>query len=452
MKKKTILEILYSVDERFLLKYFKLLNNINLYYSEELKQKKYLSKIEFNKIKKHSNFLLKKEFKNLLKKNYTRGYYFEFEKSFIKECGIEIAGKMHIGRSRNELDSCIARMMMRSNLVNFSQSTLNIIKTLVQKFSDNNNYFPYFTQNQPASFIKINHYFNNVILSTYDYLEKILIGKSSIYFSPLGACGLNGSDFNLNYKKISKNLKFRFMEKNSIKSISDYEYLIYYVNLVNIVVVKLSRMFHDFIFFQSYEIGYIKFNKEYAGKSSYFPHKSNPYLIEKCLSLSNELINYNNLLSNGLRKTINSNSYEFKNLIFQTDLFFEKFSDFANISVKVVENINFNINLINDNNYDFLYISSLQNQIISTNKKANLRTENSNLNKLYSKNHNLEDVINYVKKKYPESFKNLNLKKFKKKINKFNQFGYGSNDRKATFTKKKHYGIIKFLENKINKL
>ena len=80
-------------------------------------------------------------------------------------------------------------------------------------------------------------------------MEKILSERSSIYSSPLGSCGLNGSDFNLNYENFKK-LKFKDMEKNSIKSVSDYEYLIYYINLANIIVTKLSRMFHDFIFFK----------------------------------------------------------------------------------------------------------------------------------------------------------------------------------------------------------
>lgn len=447
MRKKTIFEILYSVDKKYILLYFKLLNKINLSYSEELKQKNYLSKIEYYKIKKHSKFLSQQNFKNLLNKNYPRGYYFEFEKSFVKKYGIDIAGKMHIGRSRNELDSCISRMMMKSNLANFSQNTLDIVKIIVEKFSNNDNYFPYFTQNQPASFVKINHYFNNVLFTIYDYLEKILTEKSSIYLSPLGACGLNGSDFDLNYKKISRKLKFRFMEKNSIKSVSDYEYLIYYINIANILVVKLSRMFHDFVFFQSYEINYIKLNKKYSGKSSYFPHKSNPYLIEKCLSLSNELINFNSLISNGLRKTINSNSYEFKNLIFQTYSFFVKFSDFAGVSVKVLENTNFNINLVNNNDYDFLYLSSFQNQIILSNKKANLRSVNSEINKIYNKNNDLKDVISFIQKKYPKSFKNLNIETFKIKKIKLNQFGYGSNDKKAIFSKNDHHKKIKFLEN-----
>jgi argininosuccinate lyase len=449
MINKPLFKILYSNDKKFIINYFKFLSQINLNYSEELKDKKILSNDEFLKIKKFTNFLIKTNYKSIIKKSYSRGYYIQFEKSFVRNLGIDIAGKMHIGRSRNELDSCISRMMMRSNIKNFVINTTDIASLIVSRFSENKNYFPYYTQNQPASFIKVNHYFNNILLSIYNYLDKFLITQSSIYCSPLGACGLNGSDFNLNYRKISKKLGFKEMEINSIKSVSDYEYLIYYVNIANIVVIKLSRMLHDFMFFQSYEINIIKINKKYSGKSSYFPHKGNPYLIEKCLSLSNELINYNNLLSNGLRKTINSNTFEIKNLIYETKLFFDKYNNFSVIAQEILKNIQFNDDLINNKKYNFLLLSSIQNQIIKNYKKTDLRSINNNLNKIYNENINWKNVIKYVVKHFPRITKNMDVKKLENNLHKFYKFGYGSNDKKGKLEKKYHLKIIKLFLKKI---
>ena len=452
LKKKNIYEILYSTNTDFLFNYFDFLNKINLYHCDELLKKKFLTKVQFIKIKKQARYLSKKDYKPLIKKIYKRGYYFEFENYFKRKCGTDIAGKMHIGRSRNEIDSCISRLLMKRNLSSFCKNVINITTTLVNNFSENSNYFPYYTQNQPASFVRVNHYFNNIIFTLYEYLDKIFSSNSSINHSPLGSCGLNGSDFNLNYKKISRKLNFKFMEKNSIKSVSDYEYLIYYINLSNIIITKLSRMFHDFIFFQSYEINYIKLSKKYSGKSSYFPHKSNPYLIEKCLSLSNELNNYNNLISNGLRKTINSNSFEFKNLIYQSYNFFDKFSDFINISKKILDNTHFNEKILDNKYYDFLYLTTIQNQMIKFDKSLNLRSVNNEINKIYKKNNDLSDVILYVKKKYSKIFKNLNIYKIRKNKNKFQKFGYGSNDKKARFDRKYHYKKINLFLKRIEKL
>ena len=46
MKNKTLYEILYASDKNFILKYFKILDDINLNYCEELKTKKILYKFK----------------------------------------------------------------------------------------------------------------------------------------------------------------------------------------------------------------------------------------------------------------------------------------------------------------------------------------------------------------------------------------------------------------------
>ena len=104
MKIKNILEKVYRSDKGFLISYFSELDKINTYYCQALLKKKYLDNKELLKIKKISNILKKNNYKNLIKKNYDRGYYFEYENFFKKKIGKNISGKLHIGRSRNDLN------------------------------------------------------------------------------------------------------------------------------------------------------------------------------------------------------------------------------------------------------------------------------------------------------------------------------------------------------------
>ena len=66
-------------------------------------KKKYLNSDELSKIRKISNFLKNNKYKKLIKKKYERGFYFEYENFFKKKIGGNISGKLHIGRSRNDL-------------------------------------------------------------------------------------------------------------------------------------------------------------------------------------------------------------------------------------------------------------------------------------------------------------------------------------------------------------
>ena len=108
-----IKKIVYRNEQKFLEDYFNNLNNINDNYCKYLVKKKYLKKEEFIKIIKTSKILKKDKFKALIKSVYERGYYFEYENFFKKKIGENISGKMHIGRSRNDLDSTIAKLILK---------------------------------------------------------------------------------------------------------------------------------------------------------------------------------------------------------------------------------------------------------------------------------------------------------------------------------------------------
>ena len=60
LKKKYLRNTLNSTNTDFLFNYFDFLNKINLYHCDELLKKKYLTKVQFIKIKKHARYLSKK--------------------------------------------------------------------------------------------------------------------------------------------------------------------------------------------------------------------------------------------------------------------------------------------------------------------------------------------------------------------------------------------------------
>ena len=98
-----------------------------------------------------------------------------------------------------------------------------------------------------------------------------------------------------------------------------------------------------------------------------------------------------------------------------------------------MKNITFNKDLSDNKNYEFLYLTSIQNQITRLNTKINIRSLNKELNKIYRKRNNLDDVIFYLNKNYSKILKNLKINQIKNNKKKYNNFGYGSNDKKALF-------------------
>ena len=124
-----ILEKVYKSDRSFLFNYFLELNKITFIYSQALLKKKYLNSDELSKIRKISNFLKNNKYKKLIKKKYERGFYFEYENFFKKKIGGNISGKLHIGRSRNDLT-----LQFQINIKKILQKNLSNQVNLLKKF------------------------------------------------------------------------------------------------------------------------------------------------------------------------------------------------------------------------------------------------------------------------------------------------------------------------------
>jgi argininosuccinate lyase len=431
ISKKKILENVYSSNPSFLFDYFNSLNNINNIFCKNLKKKGYLSFGEFNKILEFSIILKKNNYKNLIKKNYIRGYYFEFENFLKKKIGNTISDKIHIGRSRNDLDATISKIIIKKNLKQTLGAQILLIEKLNNKFSSNETLFPFYTQNQFSSFLSVKHYFNSNILSFIDYTKRSLTNNNFINECPLGACGLNGTSINLDYENISKELGFKNVQLNSHRSVTEYEYFISYINDLNLTVIKWSRILQDFQILHNENNKIIKFNKEFYARSSFYPHKQNIFLIEYALSLCTQLCEYSNLSINLLRKSINSNSFEVKSIIQIGYKYFLQFSNFLDLIDYIISNISFNKVDIFDKKYDQLYLTYFQNYILMQNKKSSFRKINNKIFNEMMSGLSLGEIINknimYSKNKF---FKK-DLIQIKKLLLNANSYGRGPQDPKV---------------------
>ena len=427
-----ILEKVYKADQNFLVSYFSELNKINTVYCTALYKKKYFNLSELSKISKISNFLKKNNYKVLIKKKYDRGYYFEYENFFRKKIGENISGKMHIGRSRNDLDSTIAKLILKKNLKKNLLSQSLLLEKINKKFSSNTILFPFYTQNQFSSFLSVKHYFNSNILSFVDYFKKITQNKNFINECPLGACGLNGSSINIDYNSISKKLGFTNLQSNSHRSVSEYEYYLSYINDLNLSVIKWSRILQDFQILHNENNKIIEFKKEFYGRSSFFPHKQNIFLIEYALSLSNKLCNYSSLIINGIRKCINSNSFEVKSIIQTSYKYFIEYEEFVNLISFIIQNVTFKKIDIFEKKYEHLYFTYFQNYIISKKKNLNIRKINNEIFKQIMKGLSLQEVFLKNKEYLPRSILNKDISKIKYFLLNSNCYGMGPQDKQST--------------------
>lgn len=217
------------------------------------------------------------------------------EHTITKKVGIEIGGKIHTGRSRNDQVATDIRMKVRTELLEVFQVILNLIDILVNLANRNiNTVMVMYTHTQQAQIGNFAHYLISHIDHLYRDIERIISCYKRVNLNPLGSSAIGGSSFNLNRTRTTELLGFDGLVENSIDSISARDFALEAVSVLALIMSNVSRIAEDMILWSTNEFGFIEIADEYASTSSVMPQKKNPCSLELMRARTGRV--YGNLL------------------------------------------------------------------------------------------------------------------------------------------------------------
>ena len=203
------------------------------------------------------------------------------ESIVIQDIGIDIGGKMHTGRSRNDQVILDVRMKLRDDIIDICELIINIIKSLVEKSKEHKNtIISLYTHLQQAQIGTVSHYLLSYSFSLLRDLERISSSFDRINLSPLGSCAIGGTGIPIDRNYTASFLGFRGLLENSIDATSSRDSLIEYLSFLSILMSTLSRIAEDFILWSTSEFNYIELSDRYSSTSSVMPQKKNPDPLE----------------------------------------------------------------------------------------------------------------------------------------------------------------------------
>jgi len=218
------------------------------------------------------------------------------ESIVIQDIGLDIGGKMHTGRSRNDQVILDVRMKLRDDIIDICEFIMNIIKSLVEKSKEHTNtIISLYTHLQQAQIGTVSHYLLSYSFSLLRDLERISSSFDRINLSPLGSCAIGGTGIPIDRNYTASFLGFRGLLENSIDATSSRDSLMEYMSFLSILMSTLSRIAEDFILWSTSEFNYIELADKYSSTSSVMPQKKNPDPLE--ILRSHSSIVTGNLLS-----------------------------------------------------------------------------------------------------------------------------------------------------------
>lgn len=213
--------------------------------------------------------------------------FFMMEAKIGEEIGAELAGKIHIGRSRNDMGIAMYRLVLRKHLLHLLKSSYQLSEVLLtQAERHTETYMTGFTHTQPAQPTTLGHY----LLAIYDVLQRdikrLWESYRTVNQSPMGAAALTTTGFPISRKRMCELLGFDKIIENSYDSIGGADYLLEVSTTIMTCMVNTGRWIQDFLKYVTREFGYFKVADPYVQVSSIMPQKRNPVSIEHSRSLA----------------------------------------------------------------------------------------------------------------------------------------------------------------------
>ena len=206
--------------------------------------------------------------------------HFAVERRLIALLG-PVGKKLHTGRSRNDQVGTDLRLWLRRRLDDLDARVLRFQRALLsQALAQRSTLIPGYTHLQRAQPVCLAHH----LLAYVEMLERdrqrLRDVRGRVNISPLGAAALAGTPVPINRRTTAAALGFDGIYANSLDAVSDRDFAVEFAAAASLVMVHLSRLAEEVIFWASEECGFVQLSDRCATGSSLMPQKKNPDVPE----------------------------------------------------------------------------------------------------------------------------------------------------------------------------
>lgn len=207
-------------------------------------------------------------------------FYFNVENALLNRIG-KVGGKLHAGRSRNDIHATIGRMSIRKTVWKVFDDVVALQELLLKKVEENkDSVMTGYTHFQPGQPITLAHYYLAIYSALVRDFSRIKSAYENLNMSPLGVAAFAGSSFPVDRQLLCDLLGFDKIMENSLDCIASKDYILQLLAAYSIMAVNISRMAEDMYFWSTYENGILDPGGEISICSSIMPQKKNPVSLE----------------------------------------------------------------------------------------------------------------------------------------------------------------------------
>jgi argininosuccinate lyase len=207
--------------------------------------------------------------------------FFLVEAELARRLGVETAGKLHTGRSRNDIDHTVFKLALKERLAALLAELLAAIGVLLDVAEANRaTLVVAYTHGQPAQPTTYGHYLGAVIELLLRDVERLRLASRHADLCPMGAAAITTSGFPLDREAMAALLGFAQVQENAYGCIAASDYVTGVHAAVRLLFLHLGRVAQDLNAWTAFEVGHLSVPDGWVQVSSIMPQKRNPVAVE----------------------------------------------------------------------------------------------------------------------------------------------------------------------------
>jgi argininosuccinate lyase len=207
--------------------------------------------------------------------------FFFVERLLTERIGPDTAGRLHTGRSRNDIDHTLFKLALRERIDSLTTRLLDVVATLILRSrSEAGTLILAYTHGQPAQPSTYGHYLSALTETLLRDATRLLQARDVADLCTMGAAAITTTGFPLNRARMAELLGFRDFLLNSYGCIASSDYTAGVYAAMKVMALNLGRFAQDMAFWTAFEVGQLRFSDGFVQISSIMPQKRNPVPVE----------------------------------------------------------------------------------------------------------------------------------------------------------------------------
>ena len=195
--------------------------------------------------------------------------------------GIAVAGRLHTGRSRNDIDRTLFNLALRDKVLALSEELVLLIDGVIAVATRHRDTLVVaYTHGQPAQPTTWGHYLAALIEVLLRDVDRLSHALGMVDQSAMGAAAITTTGFPIDRKRMAELLGFARFQENAYGCIAAADCTVGVYAALKVMFLNIGRFVQDLNQWAGFEVGQLHVPDAFVQRSSIMPQKRNPVPIE----------------------------------------------------------------------------------------------------------------------------------------------------------------------------